>query len=45
MLTCKAPDSITNVAVKEGYDEFDINEFFKALPEEKTNKMFELIFA
>ena len=31
MLTYKVPDSITcNVAINEGYDEFDINEFFKA---------------
>lgn len=30
MLTYKIPDSITEVAVKEGFDEFDINEFFKA---------------
>ncbi len=30
MLTYKVPDSITQVAVNEGYDEFDINEFFKA---------------
>lgn len=30
MLTYKVPDSITNVAVKDGYDEFDINEFFRA---------------
>ena len=35
MLTYKVPDSITNVAVNEGYDEFDINEFFKAVPAEK----------
>lgn len=28
MLTYKVPDSITaNVAINEGYDEFDINEF------------------
>lgn len=27
MLTYKVPDSITNVATNEGYDEFDINEF------------------
>ena len=35
MLTYKAPDSITaNVAINEGYDEFDINEFFRAeIPE------------
>lgn len=30
MLTYKIPDSITKVAVNEGYDGFDINEFFKA---------------
>lgn len=30
MLTYKVPDSITQVAINEGYDEFDINEFFKA---------------
>ncbi len=30
MLTYKVPDSITEVAINEGYDEFDINEFFKA---------------
>ncbi len=30
MLTYKIPDSITHIAVNEGYDEFDINEFFKA---------------
>ena len=36
MLTYKVPDSITNVAVSEGYDEFDINEFFKAEPAEKN---------
>lgn len=36
MLTYKVPDSITaNVAINEGYDEFDINEFFKAQPLEK----------
>ena len=36
MLTYKVPDSITNVAVNEGYDEFDINEFFKAELNEKN---------
>lgn len=36
MLTYKIPDSITEVAVNEGYDEFDINEFFKAEPTEKN---------
>ena len=35
MLTYKIPDSITQVAVNEGYDEFDINEFFKAELAEK----------
>lgn len=30
MLTYKVPDSITEVAINEGYDEFDINEFFRA---------------
>ncbi len=30
MLTYKVPDSITQVAIDEGYDEFDINEFFRA---------------
>lgn len=36
MLTYKAPDSITaNVAINEGYDEFDINEFFRAEVPEK----------
>ena len=37
MLTYKVPDSITNVATNEGYDEFDINEFFRAEYEEKGN--------
>ena len=36
MLTYKVPDSITNVAVSEGYDEFDINEFFRAELTEKN---------
>lgn len=35
MLTYKVPDSITNVVTNEGYDEFDINEFFRAECEEK----------
>lgn len=35
MLTYKVPNSITNVATNEGYDEFDINEFFRAEYEEK----------
>ena len=30
------PDSITNVATNEGYDEFDINEFFRAECEDKN---------
>ena len=37
MLTYKVPNSITNVATNEGYDEFDINEFFRAEYEEKGN--------
>lgn len=37
MLTYKVPDSITNVATNEGYDEFDINEFFRAEYDEKGN--------
>lgn len=36
MLTYKVPDSITNVAISEGYDEFDINEFFRAEYEENV---------
>ena len=36
MMTYKVPDSITNVATNEGYDEFDINEFFRAECEEKN---------
>lgn len=35
MLTYKVPESITEIAVNEGYDEFDINEFFKAKEQEK----------
>lgn len=36
MLTYKVPDSITaNAAISEGYDEFDINEFFRAEVHEK----------
>ncbi|MDO4378989.1 MAG: GIY-YIG nuclease family protein [Erysipelotrichia bacterium] len=35
MLTYKVPDSITNVAVNDGYDEFDINEFFRSEYAEK----------
>lgn len=36
MLTYKVPDSITaNVAISEGYDEFDVNEFFRAELAEK----------
>ncbi len=30
MMTYKVPESITQAAVDAGYDEFDINEFFKA---------------
>ncbi len=30
MLTYKVPESITEIAMNEGIDEFDINEFFKA---------------
>ena len=37
MLTYKIPDSITEVAINEGYNEFDINEFFKAEPTEKDD--------
>lgn len=37
MLTYKVPESITQVAVSEGYDEFDINEFFRADLQEKRN--------
>ena len=33
MMTYKIPDSITSVAVNEGLDGFDINEFFKATVE------------
>ena len=36
-MTYKVPDSITNVATSEGYDEFDINEFFRAEYEDKNN--------
>lgn len=36
MMTYKVPDSITNVATSEGYDEFDINEFFRAECEDKN---------
>ena len=35
MLTYKIPDSITAPAINEGYNEFDINEFFKAELETK----------
>jgi hypothetical protein len=35
MLTYKVPDSITQVAMGGEYDEFDLNEFFKAEPTEK----------
>lgn len=37
MMTYKVPDSITNVAASEGYDEFDINEFFRAEYEDKND--------
>lgn len=36
MMTYKVPDSITNVATSEGYDKFDINEFFRAECEDKN---------
>lgn len=35
MLTYKVPDSITQVAMGGEFDEFDLNEFFKAEPTEK----------
>lgn len=35
MLTYKVPDSITQVAMGGEFDEFDLNEFFKAEPQEK----------
>ena len=35
MLTYKIPDSIIAPAINEGLDEFDINEFFKAMPQEE----------
>ncbi|MBQ6980288.1 MAG: GIY-YIG nuclease family protein [Clostridia bacterium] len=35
MLTYKVPDEIVHNAVMEGFDEFDINEFFKAEPQVK----------
>lgn len=35
MMAYKVPDSIVNVATNEGFDGFDINEFFKAECEEK----------
>lgn len=35
MLTYKVPDSITSVAINEGFDSFDINEFFRAEPAER----------
>ena len=35
MLTYKVPDGIVHNAVTEGFDEFDINEFFKAEIQEK----------
>lgn len=36
MMTYKVPDSITNIATSEGYDEFDINEFFRAECKDKN---------
>lgn len=44
MLTYKIPDSITEVARNEGYDEFDINEFFKAEPKDGDVKKSEFIY-
>lgn len=35
MMTYKVPDEIVHNAVSEGFDEFDINEFFKAELQEK----------
>lgn len=35
MLTYKVPESITQVAMGGEFDEFDLNEFFKAEPKEK----------
>ena len=35
MLTYKVPDEIIHNAIMEGFDEFDINEFFKAEPQVK----------
>lgn len=35
MLTYKIPDSITQIAMGGEFDEFDLNEFFKAEPKEK----------
>lgn len=37
MMTYKIPDSITSVAINEGLDGFDINEFFKATYEKGTS--------
>lgn len=37
MLTYKIPESITAPAINEGYNEFDINEFFRAESVEKGN--------
>ena len=37
MLTYKVPDSITQVAMGGEFDEFDLNEFFKAELQEKGN--------
>ncbi len=35
MLTYKVPDEIVHNAITEGFNEFDINEFFRAEPKEK----------
>lgn len=37
MLTYKVPDEIVHNAISEGFDEFDINEFFKAELAEKND--------
>ena len=45
MLTYKIPDSITEVAVNEGFDGFDINEFFKAeLSKEKDEETAQFVY-
>lgn len=36
MLTYKVPESITQIAMQGEFDEFDLNEFFKAAPKEKN---------